>query len=245
MTASRLAAMAVTALCLATPSQVRAQEAVEGEVRQLVTFLFEPGRAQEAFRLYEAQAIPLYRENSAMLSFRGLREVESPTPLDLVVVSGFSGMAGMDASNAALRTLAQRAGTSIGALYGQIGGMAQSHYDEFVEMLPELGQDDPSDERLVALVRYRIVPGAREAFLDDLAQVVVPWERSRGTAATTGRFILADGWDVLRFIGFEDLADYHMYWSDMQLQPWYEVMYGRVAAVRQTVLAPMPFFSVR
>ncbi len=41
-----------------------------------------------------------------MLRFRGFREAERPEPLDLIVVSTFRGMAGMDVSN---RTLRERA----------------------------------------------------------------------------------------------------------------------------------------
>ncbi|MEM7415116.1 MAG: hypothetical protein AAF389_06445 [Gemmatimonadota bacterium] len=97
-----------------------AQVPQEGEVRQFVTFLLQPGQSAEVYRLYREEAIPLYRQNPAMLSVRALREVESPTPLDLVSVSAFDGMEGMDASNGELRRLSTEAGTSIGGLYGQI-----------------------------------------------------------------------------------------------------------------------------
>lgn len=224
---------------------VSAQVPVDGEVRQLVTFLFQPGRSAEVYQLYRESAIPLYRQNPAMLSVRGLREVESPTPLDLVLVSAFHGMEGMDESNGTLRRLSAEAGTSIGGLYGQIAALSQHHYDEFIEMLPLLGGGDPSASRLVAIVRYRLVPGDREAFFTDLAQVVVPWERARGQAVSTGRFLLSDGWDVMRILGFQDLAAYHKYWSDMRIEPWFNTVDSRISVVQRTVVAPVPEFSVR
>ena len=55
-------------------------------------------KTAEAIALFRDRALPLYERNEPMLSFRGLREVESPEPLDLIVVSAFRGMAGMDES---------------------------------------------------------------------------------------------------------------------------------------------------
>ena len=179
-----------------------------------------------------------------MRSFRGLREVESPVPLDLVVVSSFDGMAGMDRSNAELRSLAGEAGTSIGAIYGAIGAESVAHDDQFVAMLPELGQGDPTAERLVALVWYRTLPGAQSRFeraLEDL----VEWESSNDIAASTGRFLLSDGWTHLRFIGFESLEAYQSYWEGVAGEAGLGRLDEMTAHRRQVVLAPVADLSVR
>ena len=235
---------AMTALALVSSAPVDAQIPFEGEVRQLVTFRFLPGRSADALRIYTEAAIPLYRAGSAMRSFRGLREVESPVPLDLVVVSSFDGMAGMDRSNEELRSLAAEAGTSIGAIYGAIGAESSAHDDQFVAMLPELGQGDPTAERLVALVWYRTLPGAQGRFeraLEDL----VEWEARNGVAASTGRFLLSDGWTHLRFLGFESLGAYQSYWEGVAREGGLGRLDEMTAHRREVVLAPVADLSVR
>lgn len=143
---NRPIAILLTSLILADFS---AQLPVESEVRQIVTFSFPPGKSGEALAVFRDVAIPLYERDDAMLSFRGFREVESPIALDLIVVSSFAGMSGMDESNSMLGTLAAEAGTSIGAIYGRIGALSSRHTDEFVEMLPALGNGDPNSPCLV------------------------------------------------------------------------------------------------
>lgn len=235
----------VLLLLTVRPSPSSAQIPSEGEVRQLVTFRFLPGRAQEALDLYRSDAIPLYRQDEAMLSFRGLREVESPIPLDLVVISAFQSMSGMDDSNAMLRRLAESRGSSIGAIYGAIGALSSSHDDQFIEMLPRLGDGDPASRRLVALVWYRVAPGEESDFEQMVAGNLVSWEARRGIRASTGRFLLSDDWTHLRMIGFESLGDYHKYWSDLRLQAWARTLTDRVQRHRQVILAVLPDFSVR
>lgn len=241
--------VATLILCAATtavePASVAGQVPVEGEVRQLVTFRFLPGRAPDAFTLYERDAIPLYRQDQAMLSFRGFREVESPVPLDLVVVSAFRGMAGMDESNRALRTLAAARGTSVGAIYGAIGGLSSSHDDQFIEMLPSLGNGNPTGQRLVALMWFRTSPGEARAFEELLASRLRAWEGARGYPASTGRFLLSDDWTHLRILGFGSLGEFHKYQSDLRLEPWYEQMAAKIGRHRQVILGVMPEFSVR
>ena len=90
------------------------------EVRKLVTFKFSPGKSGDAIALFRDEALPLYEETPPKLRFRGFREAESPEPLDLIVVSTFRGMAGMDASNRTLRERAEKANTSMGELYGRM-----------------------------------------------------------------------------------------------------------------------------
>ena len=222
-----------------------AQVPVEAEVRQIVTFNFLPGRAAEAMATFRDRAIPLYKDDAAMLSFRAFREVESPIPLDLIVVSAFRGMAGMDRSNAQLRDLATRAGTSIGAVYGQIGGLASGHTDQFVEMLPSLGSGDPSSRRLTAFVWYRILPAQGEAFEAALAATVVPWELASGVPSATGRFLVSDGWHYLRLLGFDSLGDYQAYGSNVVKQAAYARVGALIVERREVIVAGVRELSVR
>lgn len=239
-----LTALAII-FALGGPAQASAQVPIEGEVRQLVTFRFLPGMAAEANALYRARAIPLYEQDEAMLSFRALREVESPVPLDLIVVSSFQGMAGMDESNAALRRLAEASGSSIGAIYGSIGQFSESHHDQFVEMLSPMVNGDPSTKRLVALVWYRVLPGEASSFERALEADIVPWERELGVPTSTGRFLLSDGWSYLRFLGFDSLADYQAYWTDLGAEEASQTVEGVTALRREAILAPVPELSVR
>jgi len=233
------------ALVVLAPQSAWAQEPVASEVRQIVTFSFLPGKAAEAIAVFRDQAMPLYEDNSPMLSFRGFREVESPTPLDLIVVSAFDGMAGMDDSNAALRSLAEAAGTSMGAIYGGIGALSSGHTDQFVEMLPALGTGDASSRRLTAFVWYRVVPGQTHDFETALETSIVPWEEGQGIRSATGRFLVSDGWDYLRFLAFDSLADYQDYWSRVGAEGGHGRIDVLTAERREAVVAPVPALSVR
>lgn len=224
---------------------IAAQVPRVGEVRQLVTFSFLPGRSADALRIYRERAVPLYEQNEAMRTFRGFREVESPIPLDLMVVSAFDGMAGMDASNARLREVAAAAGTSIGALYGEIGALSSSHTDQFVEMLPELGTGDASGRRLTAFVWYRVSPGARRGFEAALEEVVEGPDRFTGTPTATGRFLVADGWDYLRMLAFDSLGQYQAYQAAVAAHPSGRRLEGVTAERRQVILAGVPELAVR
>jgi hypothetical protein len=227
-----------------TAGELGAQVPVEGEVRQLVTFSFLPGKSAEATAVFRDQAVPLYRQDEAMLTFRAFREVESPVPLDLIVVSSFRGMSGMDASNVALRELATAAGTSIGAVYGQIGGLSSSHTDQFVEMIPSLGRGDPTASRLTALIWYRVLPGQRAAFETALGESVADGG-GVAVSSATGRFLLSDGWDYLRFVGFDSLGQYQEYWDEVSGRPSQARIDTLVSAHRQVILAGVPSLAVR
>jgi hypothetical protein len=225
--------------------QASTQETTPPEVRQLVTFKFQPGKTGEALAVYRERAIPLYEQNPSMLSFRGFGEVESPEALDLIVVSTFQGMAGMDASNAELRAEAARAGTSIGAVYGAIGSLSTSHHDQFVEMLEPLTNGDPTITRLVALVSYQLVPGAGAVFEEALRGTIVEWEKRAGIPSATGRFLISDGWHYLRFIGFESLGAYHEYWSRLNSEADYGTIARLTVRTKEIVVAPIPELAVR
>lgn len=239
---SRLSTIVLTSLILAGFS---AQLPVESEVRQIVTFSFLPGKSGEALAVFRDVAIPLYERDDAMLSFRGFREVESPIALDLIVVSSFAGMSGMDESNSTLRALAAEAGTSIGAIYGRIGALSSRHTDEFVEMLPALGNGDPSSRRLTALVWYRILPGQGGAFETALETAIAPWEASSRIPSATGRFLVSDGWDYLRFLGFDSLGDYQEYWSRIGGDSGHARLVDLTAERREVIVASVAELSIR
>ena len=137
MRLSHALSIVIAFLCVCAGAVV-AQVPFESEVRQIVTFSFVPGGSALAVNTFREQAIPRYEGDEAMISFRAFREVESPISLDLIVVSAFHGMAGMDRSNSRLRE------SGIGTFYAQIGPLILGHTDEFVEMLPSLGFADPS-----------------------------------------------------------------------------------------------------
>lgn len=227
------------------PTGFASQAPTDSEVRQIVTFTFLPGRSSDAQAVFRDHAIPLYEADEAMLSFRGFREVESPIPLDLIVVSAFTGMSGMDTSNAALGRLAAESGTSIGAIYGRIGALSSGHTDEFVEMLPGLGNGDPSARRLTVLVWYRIVPGQATAFESALRTAIAPWEETQDVPSSTGRFLVSDGWHYLRFLGFDSLAAYQDYWSRLAAEPEHARMAGLTAARREVIVASVAELAVR
>ena len=241
--APALLVLALLAGGAAPATSAVAQMPVEGEVRQIVTFSFLPARSAEALDLYRERALPLYRADEAMLSFRAFREVESPVPLDLMVVSSFQGMAGMDRSNERLRELAAEDGSSIGAIYGAIGALSSSHTDQFVAMLPALGSGDPASRRLTAFVWYRVEPGRADAFERALASAVVPREAGSGTPSATGRFLVSDGWDYLRVLGFDSLGDYQAYWIDPAGGAG--ALAGLTAERRQVIVTGVRELSVR
>jgi hypothetical protein len=235
----------VAALLTLGPSTLHAQAPVASEVRQIVTFSLLPGAASEVIDLYRSEALPLYEADDAMLSLRVFREVESPVPLDLIVVRGFKGMASMDRSNEALRALAERAGTSMGAIYGRMSALSTGHTDQFVEMLPQLGAGDPSSTRLTALVWYQVIPGGHRTFEGGIEASVAPWEASAGIPSATGRFLVSDGWHYFRLLGFDSLGAYQRYWSEVEERAGYSRLIELTAARREVIVASIPELSIR
>ena len=226
-------------MCTGALRPAEGQIPQEGEVRQIVSLSFTPGSAAEATRLFHQLAVPLYESDPEMVSFRGFSEVESSIPLDLVVVSAFEGMAGMDASNDFLR------GAGIGEFYGQVGPLLASHTDQFVEMLPELGRGDPSGAPRTALIWYRIIPGAGAGFERALAATAVPHEEATGVSSQTGRFLLSDGWHYLRFVGLSSLGGYQSYLTGLSEAQGYQELAEYVVATREVILRPVPDLFVR
>lgn len=226
------------------PGPAWSQEAGRDEVRQIVTFSFQPGRTADGVRVFREKALPLYEANSAMRSFRGFREAESPVPLDLVVVSSFDGMAGMDESNEALRRLAEERGTTIGAIYGEISALTSQHTDQFAEMIPGMGRGDPASSPLTAVIWYQIHPDRLDTFETALIRLAA-FEFGDRIPSATGRMLLSDGWDYVRFLGFESLGDYQTYWKTITAARDYGILAGATVRRREVLLSRIPELDVR
>lgn len=182
------------------------------EVRQIVTFLWQPGQGDAADRIYREDLRPLYGNLPDLLRFRGYHEVESPEPLDLIVVSSYRGMAGMDSANQALRRPGPSGRTAL-SFYGTLSGMTQYHHDQFAEMIAALSDSAPAGERLVVFEYLRLAPGSGPDFERLLARRIRPLERAESLVvwAETGRMLVSDGWDYVRIFGIRSLGDWHRY----------------------------------
>lgn len=242
--------LAATALTAMHPAVLRSQEvdAAETEVIQLVTFHFAPGGTAEAIRLFRDRALPLYVQNPDMLEFRAYREVESPSPLSLVVVSRFRGMAGMDRSNDALRALAADAGTSIGEIYGGISAVSVGHTDEFVEI--ELGSALASmdNSHLVVLEYLEAMGPSRDdgtsmnGFGAPLDQVL-PVGVAGIEGGLAGPMVIADGWGLFRMYGAASLGAVHTASQQSIMRKAGNA--GAVTRRKRVVLARVAELSVR
>lgn len=217
------------------------------EVRQIVSFRFLPGKTAEAIRIFREEALPLYQADAPMLRFRAYREVESPEPLDLVVISTFRGMEGMDASNRVLAEEASKRGTRVGEIYGRIAASSDGHRDEFVEVRPGLSWGDVDGAALVVLVRLRLAPGRRSDYETLLRERVVPWEKEQRLVlgSESGRFLVADGFDYFRILGISNLGDWHRYVESLRTAPFAAEIEGWTAESSQGILAPVRELSVR
>jgi hypothetical protein len=234
---------------VALPQRVSAQNTAAtagGEVRQIVTFHFQPGRSADAFTIYENQLKPIYAGIAPLKRFRGYREAESPEPLDLVVVSSYDGMAGMDAANEALRR-PNATGQSAFALYGVLSGMTQSHHDQFVEMLPALSDSVTDAVDLTVFEYIRVAPGAQLRFPTLLITFVRPFERERGLYAwsESGRMLVSDGWDFVRIYGIRSLGEWQRYRERMRNSPHGQEMDAMISARRTIILKRDARLSVR
>ena len=218
------------------------------DVRQIVTFDFAAGKNQDALALFRDEALPIYEKHPDLVRFRGYREAESPTPTDLVVVSTFRGMAGMDAFHESLRESSRRGGPSIGSLYGRIGALSREHRDTFFEVDPALSWGDSDKASSVVLVSTRIAPGKADAYETLVREHLVPWEKTLGETfhgVDGGAFLVSDGWDYMRRIGVESLGDWHRYLSLRRAQPWAKSLDEMLTAEQQKILVPVRELSVR
>jgi quinol monooxygenase YgiN len=217
------------------------------EVRQLVTFKFEPGHTEEAVEIFRSKVIPLYVKTEAMIRFRVSREVESPEPLDLILVATYRSLAGMDRSNAELAQRARESGTSIGALYGSISDLSHHHHDQFVEILPAFSHGDPGSKPLTVFDSIRVIAGGGRELETLLASGVLPWEKGLDSLAgsETARFLIGDGWNYLRILGFENLSHLHDYLTAAREEPWSQEMDRLVATRKRIVVRQEPDLAVR
>lgn len=233
-------ARALTALAaILAPAVTRAQVTTPlgstppAEVRQLVTFLFQPGRSADARAIYERQLKPVYTGIAALRTFRAYTEAESPEPLDLVVVSSYAGMAGMDSANAALR----RTSPSALALYGTLSAMSQWHHDQFIEMMPALSDSASTTGSLVVFESIRVAPGMHAEFETRLRSQVRPAEKDARLYdwSETGRVLVGDGWDYVRTFGIQSLADWHRYQRYVQ-GAMMRTQFGTTVAARKVII---------
>jgi hypothetical protein len=224
-------------LLASLPATLAAQE-----VRQIVTFLFQPGQGAEAQRIYAERLRPLYEGNPAMRRVRGYREIESPVPLDLIIVSSFAGMAGMEASNEHLRR-APAGERSAFEWYGTLAGMTQHHHDQLVEMMPALSDSaSPDAGQLTVFEYYRVAPGLHGRFELQLQDQRRRERRDRLYAwSETGRLLVSDGWDYLRIFGLASLADWERYRLATRQGP----ADALVAARRTIIVRGVPAIAVR
>jgi hypothetical protein len=217
------------------------------EVRQIVSFRFLPGKTAEAIRIFREEALPLYEANAPLVRFRAYREVESPEPLDLVVVSTFRGMEGMDASNRALAEEAARRGTRLSEIYGKIAASSDGHRDEFVEIDPALCWGEVGGAGLLVLVRQRLSPGRRSDYQTLLRERLVPWEKERRltSGSESGPFLLSNGSDFIRILGISSLGDWQRYREVLRGASFARELDLWIAESREVILAPVRELSVR
>lgn len=243
----RTGSIAFTILVGLIPAATDAQATARAtEVRQIVTFLFQPGRTAEAVTIYEQQLKPIYTDNPALRRFRAYREAESPEPLDLVIISSFDGMAGMDASNEALRR-PRAPGPSAFALYGTLSSLTQTHHDQFVEMLPTLSDTATDGAGLTVFEYLRVAPDARSRFHALLAGSIRPFEQQRKVYewSETGRMLVSDGWDFVRIHGIRSLADWQRYREQLRTAPAGAQLEAMITARKTLILRRDSRLSVR
>lgn len=185
------------------------------EVRQLVTFRFLPGQTRAVLDLYRSSLVPIYRAVGEMHTVRAFSEVESPEPLDLMVVTHYADLAGMDRANRALRALPPD-GPSIGELYRQVSDLSLGHHDQFVEVISSPDIAPSPDGALEVLEFVRVRAGTSAVFERQTLDIVHRWEQEPPMRAVimrseTARFLVADGWDYLRTYAVRDLAAWQTY----------------------------------
>lgn len=244
-----LAVIAAAVAGLAEPRVTAQAPAESHEVRQLVTFRFLPGQTRAALDVYRTDILPLYRGVEAMRSVRLLGEVESPEPLDLVVVTHYADMAAMDRANQALRALPPD-GPTIGQLYQQVADLSLGHHDQFVEVISPPVPSATPDGLLEVLEFVRVAPGAQSAFERQILQFAHQWEQDQAIRrlvprTETARFLVADGWDYLRSYAVRDLAAWQAYSTARARHP---AMYAtnRLVAERKTmILRELPDMRIR
>ncbi len=235
----------LSVIAVVGPDLAMAQGDTPLEVRQIVTFQFAAGRTGDAVEIYRHQLRPIYDRISALLRFRAFGEAESPEPLDLIVVSSYRGMAGMDLANEGLRQPGPGGVTAL-SLYATLSALTVGHHDQFVEIRPALS-DTAAASPFTVFEYLRLAPRSREGFERLVRERVRPFERSRDLVqwSETGRMLVSDGWDYLRIIGIGSLAEWHRYQTRMWSAPFNADLQRYVSARKTIVVRAIPSLSVR
>ena len=234
------------AMLIAAPgASLATAQASPPEVRQIVTFQFLPGRAAEAIQIYQSQLRPIYQDITPLLRFRGYQESESPEPLDLIVVSSYQGMEGMDRANEALRKPSPT-GRSAFELYGTLSAMTQQHHDQFVEIIASLSDTATGSAGLTIFQYIRLAPGVSARFERLLLQIR-PVERDQHLTqwSETGRMLVSDGWDYLRIIGVGSLGQWQHYITRLRSTPLGRALEPMIAARKTIIVRGVPPLAVR
>ena len=248
--AGAVAAAGLAVILAGGGNHLTAQPRAESrEVRQLVTFRFLPGQTRAARDLYRAGILPIYRVVDAMRTVRVFAEVESPEPLDLMVVTHYADMAGMDRANRSLRSLPPD-GPTIGQLYQQVADLSLGHHDQFVEVISPPNIAAAPDGLLEVLEFIRIRAGAAAQFERQMLDVVHPWEedlaiRNIVMRSETARFLVADGWDYLRTYAVRDLAAWQTYSTARARNPAVVVAASLTEQRKTMILREIPDLRVR
>lgn len=237
---SAAAALAAGWLVVTAAAPVAARQPAESrEVRQLVTFRWLPGQSRAARDIYRRQLTPIYREIEAMRHVRAFAEVESPEPLDLMVVTHYADLAAMDRANLELlRPVAER--PPVPMLYDRLANMSLGHHDQFVEVLSPPAFAPTPDGTLDVLEFVRVEPGFAESFEQQVLTTVHGWEqqddmRDIVLRSETARFLVADGWDYLRTYAIRNLAAWQAYAAARGRHPA-AIAVNRMVAARKTLI---------
>jgi hypothetical protein len=220
MTATRREVFSAIAGVVAGASGVArasAQPLLEArEVRQIVTFRFLPGQLSAVLEIYATHLLPIYREIEAIRMVRLLTEAESPEPLDLMVITHYDTLAGMDRANDALaRQVPDR--PSVGELYRQIADLSLGHTDQFVELVSPATVTPVGEQPVLEVLEFlRIAAAGGPMFERHALSVVHPWEQETSIRdillrSETSRFLIADGWDHLRTYAVRSLGAWQAY----------------------------------
>lgn len=209
MSLMRFGYLAALLFCLSTATAKAQSDS--SIVWQLVTFNILPGQYNNVIDLYQQQAVPLYAENEEMLRFRGFREVESPVPFGLMVLTEMHGLGGMDASNNRLRAIAAEQNISVGNLYGRISDLTAGHTDEFVQLIAEWKIEDPFTSKYQVFISYDIVAGKLTDFRRFVHEQLIPAEKELGLPSSGGEYIISAGWQYVRVFGIDTLNEFGDY----------------------------------
>lgn len=210
-------ATAVLAFAAALDPLLLAQQplAESREVRQLVTFRHLPGQSAAALSIYREHLVPIYRDVEAMRTVRMFGEVESPEPLDLMVVTHYADLAAMDRANAQLRRPSPDH-PPVGELYRRLSDLSLGHHDQFVELISAPAVASLPDGALEVFEFFRLDRTSAAAFERVALDTVHRWEQQQEirdlvARAETARFLIADGWDYLRTYAVRSLGDWQRY----------------------------------